>query len=83
MNFFTLRDKFSSFLMLVLMVAALSMMTACSSSGDSDDAAADESSTPEASSEDEGLCSALPDCASLSSEADKTECEIQHQMCAN
>ena len=34
MNIFTLRNKFSSFLMLVLMVAALSMMTACSSTDD-------------------------------------------------
>ena len=43
MNIFTLRNKFSSFLMLVLMVAALSMMTACSSSDDpeEDDTAAD------------------------------------------
>ena len=44
MNIFTLRNKFSSFLMLVLMVAALSMMTACSSTDDpaEDDAAAQE-----------------------------------------
>ena len=51
MNIFTLRNKFSSFLMLVLMVAALSMMTACSSTDDpaEDDAAADESSGVDAS----------------------------------
>jgi hypothetical protein len=41
MNIFTLRNKFSSFLMTVLMVMAFSMMTACSSTGDSDDSAAD------------------------------------------
>ena len=44
MNIFTLRNKFSSFLMTALMVMAFSMMTACSSTGDSaeDDAAAAE-----------------------------------------
>ena len=42
MNFFTPRNKFSSFLMTALMVMALSMMTACSSTDDpaEDDAAA-------------------------------------------
>ena len=34
MNIFTLRNKFSSFLMTALMVMALSMMTACSSTDD-------------------------------------------------
>jgi hypothetical protein len=44
MNIFTLRNKFSSFLMTALMVMALSMMTACSSTDDDaveDEAAAD------------------------------------------
>jgi hypothetical protein len=45
MNIFTLRSKFSSFLMTALMVMALSMMTACSSSGESDDSTADESAS--------------------------------------
>jgi hypothetical protein len=45
MNIFTLRNKFSSFLMTALMVMALSMMTACSSSGESDDSASDESAS--------------------------------------
>ena len=44
MNIFTLRNKFSSFLMTALMVMGLSMMTACSSSDDpvEDDTAAAE-----------------------------------------
>jgi hypothetical protein len=37
MNVYTLRNKFSSFLMLVLMVMALSMLTACSSTSDGDE----------------------------------------------
>jgi hypothetical protein len=44
MNIFTLRNKFSSFLMTALMVMALSMMTACSSTDEpaEDDAAIEE-----------------------------------------
>ena len=79
MNVFTLSNKLSSFLMLVLMVAALSMMTACSSTGDSDDAAADESATPEPTGEDEGACAGLPECSTLS-EGDQPECEVQRTM---
>ena len=51
MNIFTLRNKFSSFLMLVLMVAALSMMTACSST---DDPAEDDTAAAEQNCREQG-----------------------------
>ena len=51
MNFFTLRNKFSSFLMTALMVMAFSMMTACSSS---DDPAEDDMSAGEENCREQG-----------------------------
>ena len=65
MNIFTLRNKFSSFLMTALMVMGLSMMTACSSTDDpvEDDADAQEAEAAEENCRNSGLSpSEIEDC---------------------
>jgi hypothetical protein len=77
-NTFVLFKKLLATLMLVGMMTAF--VAGCSSTGDSDDAAADESAPPP--SDDSGLCAALPECSTVS-EADKPECELQHDLYCN
>jgi hypothetical protein len=77
MNTFELFKKLLATLMLVGMMTVF--VTGCSST---DDPASDDSASGGSSSEESGACAALPDCNTVS-EADKPECELQHQSLCN